>query len=84
MLQITLLRFLQIDKQSSCRKNRSLIIPKAQSFNGHDMEMLHQRFVAEFIVKIPGIQGIDRDIHPVFQIIHINAADHQSLIADDF
>ena len=48
------------------------------------MEMLHQRLVAEFIVKIPGIQRIYGDIHPVFQIIHINAADHQSLIANDF
>ena len=48
------------------------------------MEMFHQDFVAELIVKIPGIQGIDRNIHPVFQIIHINAADHQRLIADDF
>ena len=83
MLQITLLGLFQIDKQSSCRKNGSLIISQAQSFNGHDMEMFHQCFVAEFIIKIPGIQGVNRNIHPVFQIIHIYAADHQRLITDD-
>ena len=47
------------------------------------MKMLKQLFCTHRIVKIPGIQWENGYFQTLFQILKVNAADTESLIAND-
>ncbi|CCZ32536.1 putative uncharacterized protein [Firmicutes bacterium CAG:646] len=84
MDQSRFLSFQKITEHGSGSDHTAVIVSQTQTFQRRNMKMLQKRFMAQFISKIPGIQSGDRNMHSVFQIVHINTADQKSIVTDNF
>ena len=83
MGQRIFLCFFQIFQQCARCNHTTVIVFKAESLQRFHLKMLHQCLSTECIVKIPGVQRIDGDSKPVFQIIQIHSAHIERLITND-
>ena len=64
--------FFQIQEQSTGSDDPAIKISDPETYQISDVKMLFQGFLAQLIVKVPGIQGEYADSKTSFQILHIH------------
>ena len=81
--QIVLLCLQKILKQCACADHAAVIIGQPKPCKRGYFKVLQEFLSANLIVKIPGVQRIDRNAQPVFHAVQIHPAHIERLVADD-
>ena len=84
MRQIRFLCLVQILEQRTGCNCSAVVIGDAKAFHRSSMELFLQRTAADIIVEIPVFQCIHADMKAGPKILHIDPAEQERLIADDF